>query len=162
MSSLSLHGLNPLGGYGVRTGRKVFTAVTFSQFVHTVRAPLKILSVLTYVLPDMLSISTYERTQMPRPYITEKLFNLKILRKKLLKLRNIQFKPTMHVHCSLATIAARTERFARNEALKRVQNRTVLRVRTLKTENVFCVVFYVNCCATLCIVTVVQKFHKEV
>lgn len=70
-NSLSLHGLNPLGGNGVRTGRNVFTPVTFSPFVHTVRAPFKILSVLTYVLPGMLSVSTYERTQMPRPYITE-------------------------------------------------------------------------------------------
>ena len=68
----------------------------------------------------------------------------------------------MHVHYSLATSAARTERFAGNEALKRGQNRIVLRVCTLKTENVFCVVFYVYCCATLCLVTVLQKLHKEV
>ena len=69
--SLSLHGLNPLGGNGVRTGRNVFSPVTFSRFIHTVRAPFKILSVLTYVLPGMLSVSTYKRTQMPRPYITK-------------------------------------------------------------------------------------------
>ena len=43
----------------------------FSRFVHTVRAPFKILSVLTYVLPGMLSVSTYDRTLMPRPYITK-------------------------------------------------------------------------------------------